>query len=103
MAVRIELWTSDGLIDGAEHWWDDVEATLHSLDPTHEEFPLLSRIDPYGDATFNQAQLESLGTELRNLAAATSRPTVLELIQELIALCATGLAANASELRFVGD
>lgn len=39
----------------------DVEATLHSLDPTHELYPVLSQVDPYGDASFTQSQLQALG------------------------------------------
>lgn len=103
MAITIELWTGNGLIDGAEHWWDDVEATLHSLDPAHEFYPLLSQVDPYGDATFTQSQLQALGEEIRQLARATSRASVVAITRELADLCAKGLEAGPSELRFVGD
>lgn len=103
MAITIELWTGNGLVDGAEHWWDDVEATLCSLDPTHELYPLLSQVDPYGDATFTQSQLQALGEELRQLAGATSRASVVAITRELADLCARGLEDGSSELRFVGD
>jgi hypothetical protein len=103
MAIRIELWTSGGLTDGAEHWWDDVEATLHALDPAHEAFPLLSRVDPYGDTTFTGTELLPLREELRRLAATTPPRAVTAIAGKLIELCDAGLGAAASELRFVGD
>ncbi|UUW92398.1 hypothetical protein [Pimelobacter simplex] len=103
MAITIELWTGNGLIDGAEHWWDVVEATLQSLDPTHELYPLLSQVDPYGDATFTHSQLKALGEELRQLAGSTSRASIVAITRELTNLCARGLRDDSSELRFVGD
>lgn len=103
MAITIELWTSEGLVGGAERWWDDVEATLRSLDPTHATFPLVSRIDPYGDATFAQPELAPLRDELERFAAATPPPRVAEIVTELIGLCKTALEADTAELRFVGD
>ena len=102
MALSIELWTNEGLVGGAEHWWDDVEASLVRLDPDGRVFPLLCRVDPYGDATFTQAELESLSEELRVLAADSS-PAVVAIASELISLCEAGQGATFAELRFVGD
>jgi hypothetical protein len=101
MAVVIELWTNEGVIGGAEHWWDDVEASLLRLDSDGHGFPLLSRVDPYGDATFTQAELEPLSEELHLLAA--KAPAMGAISSKLISLCEAGQQATAAELRFVGD
>ncbi|WP_104106325.1 hypothetical protein [Nocardioides sp. 616] len=103
MAITIELWTRNGLVGGAEHWWDDVEVTLRALDPAQEAFPLLSRVDRYGDATFTEAELRPLREELWRLAATTPPRAVAAIADKVIELCDAGLAATASELRFVGD
>lgn len=100
MAISIELWTSERLVGGAEHWWDDVESALSTA---HEDFPLLSRVDPYGDATFTRSELAPLADESRRLASTTTAPGVAAVAREIADLCTAGLEAAVAELRFVGD
>ncbi len=102
MALSIELWMNERLAGGAEHWWDDVEASLLRLDPQVHAFPMLSRVDPYRDATFAQSEFEPLREELRRLAA-EAPPAVGAIASDLISLCGAGLEATSAELRFVGD
>lgn len=102
MALSIELWTSEGLAGGAEHWWDFVEVNLYKVDPDRRTFPLLWRVDPYGDAVFTQAELGPLAEELQRLAA-EGPPAVVAITSDLVSLCEAGMKAPAAELRFVGD
>jgi hypothetical protein len=32
MALRVELWNRGTLLEGAEEWWDGVEAALEASD-----------------------------------------------------------------------
>jgi hypothetical protein len=102
MAISIELWTNDGLVDGAERWWDDIEARLTDPVAAQQTYPLMCRVDPYGDAVLRQEEFVPFIEELRRFSLGAP-PTVVAITDELIRLCQVGLGAPAAELRFVGD
>ncbi|MEV6893327.1 MULTISPECIES: hypothetical protein [Kribbella] len=96
MAIRIELWVDGRLIDGVEQWWDDLAAAL----PVDEDFPMLGRVDAYGDVVFARDELEVLAAEARRFvprAPDRVRPLLLKLAE----LCTQG--GSEGELRFLGD
>ena len=101
MTVRIELWVDGQLVGGAEEWWDYIEASI----PDGEEavgFPLLRRVDPYGDVLFEREELGALAVEVRRLvpqALEQARPS----LEKLADLCDEGNVGTAAELRFIGD
>jgi hypothetical protein len=101
MTIRIELWIDGRLVGGAEEWWDYIEASV----PDGEGavgFPLLQRVDPYGDVLFEREELGALAAEVRRLlprALEQARPS----LEKLAELCDTGSLGTASELRFIGD
>lgn len=100
MALSIELWSGGRLTDGVEEWWDAVEAAFP--DDGRTRFPLVSRIDPYGDTAFSHAELRPLANELIELSTLTPDGP-LELLTRLITLCEKGSALDDAELRVVGD
>lgn len=102
MAIRIELWTDEGLVGGAEQWWDDVESALPERDLAEQTYPILSRIDPYGDIVIGRVDMGALAAELDELAL-QARPSVRAFADQLAGLCRRGLSAAAAELRFLGD
>ncbi|WP_432880552.1 hypothetical protein ACQPYH_35475 [Kribbella sp. CA-245084] len=100
MTIRIELWVDGRLVDGAEEWWDYIEASV----PDGEEvgFPLLRRVDPYGDVLFERDELGALAAEVRRLLPRALEQARLSL-EKLADLCDKGSLGSASELRFIGD
>ncbi len=100
MALSIELWTGGQLTGGVEQWWDDVEAALP--EDADARFPLLKRVDPYGDVVIKGPELDALGRELR-LLSATAPAGVQPFLLRLIGLCSAGSSRRDAELRFVGD
>lgn len=101
MTVRIELWIDGQLVDGAEEWWDYLEASLPDSEGV-ASFPLLIRVDPFGDVLFEGHELGALAAEVRRLlprALEQARP----LLERLADLCDKGGQGMASQLRFLGD
>jgi hypothetical protein len=97
MAISIELRVDGQVVNGIEMWWDDLDVALTGRD---EEYPLLSRVDPYGDVVFGANVLDGVLAELEKLA--NSEPH-LSNIAKIRALCIEGLSSEQSELRFSGD
>jgi hypothetical protein len=98
MAIRIELWADGRIVGGLEAWWDRMEIALPVDRST--KYPLLSRVDPYGDIIFEGAELESLAGELRTFV--TDSPESLRpLLTDLIGLCDEGLVARDAKLKFL--
>lgn len=102
MAVRIELWSGQAVAGGTEGWWDYVEARLPELDLATREYPVLSRIDPYGDVSVPQSDFPQLIADLQRCAVDAS-PRLAEFLATLVALAEQGLSSDSSELRFLGD
>jgi hypothetical protein len=102
MTVRIELWDGNALVGGAETWWDDVEAQLSESAVATRQYPVLSRIDPYGDVVIPRSDFPQLIADLQNCAADASPPLV-KVLNKLVALAEQGLSTDAAELRFLGD
>lgn len=102
MAISIELWTTDGLVGGAEQWWDDIEAWLPEPEQAQRDYPLVALIDPYGFTTINRDDFPALIEELRRLVAGAPA-AVTAVAESLIEVCEIGLGSTAAELRFVGD
>ncbi|MFF0264792.1 hypothetical protein [Kribbella sp. NPDC004536] len=101
MAVRIELWIEGRLVNGAEQWWDDIEASLPDVE-WKARFPMLSRVDPYGVVSFERKEMDALGADVRRfLPQAPER--VRPFLQRLADLCDEGRLGKVSELRFLGD
>lgn len=102
MAITIELWADEQLVDGAESWWDDVERWLASTPGSEQTYPLLSQVDPYGFVTLRNEDIQSLKVELEQ-ASLTAPAKVVEIVARLIELCQAAAAQSSAELRFVGD
>lgn len=101
MAITVELWIDDQLVGGAEQWWDDIEAALPD-DNAEVDFPMLSRVDPYGVVVFNREAMNDLAVEIRRFSAQVPK-RVLPFLDKLVSLCDAGGQAARSELRFLGD
>ncbi len=101
MAIRVELWMDGRLEGGTEAWWDDMEIALP--DNRTEKYPLLSQVDPYADAIFEQTEIEELVVELRALMLEHSSEGLGPLVSKLIELCVAALAAGNAQLKFLGD
>jgi len=101
MPLLIELWIDDRLVGGVNEWWDDVEGSLAEPGAANE-FPLLSRVDPYGDAVIGRDDLPALAVEARRLSP-RARERARPLLGKLASLCDEGVRAERSELRFLGD
>ncbi|MER7249761.1 hypothetical protein [Kribbella sp. NPDC000426] len=102
MAIRIELWIDGQLVDGAEEWWDFLEASLPDDGEGTAGFPLLGRVDPFGEVLVTGKELGALSAEVRQLlpqALEQARP----LLEKLADLCDKGSLGTAAELRFIGD
>lgn len=102
MALRIELWTDAGLVDGVEQWWDDVDAWLSSTDGAPASYPITASIDPYGFGAIPSADLEAFRSELAEIVK-LAPVQVAAIATQLVSLCDRGLAATRPELRLVGD
>ncbi|MEV4260227.1 hypothetical protein [Kribbella sp. NPDC049584] len=100
MAIRIELWVDGRLVDGAEEWWDDIEASLDDEDGGG--FPMLRRVDPYGDVVFEKEELGALAGEVRHLIPRVP-VRVGTFLEKLAGLCDEGGTGTSSRLRFLGD
>jgi hypothetical protein len=98
MALRIELWERDALIDGVEEWWDGVEAALEA---SEDEYPILDSVSPYGELTVPCDRLRDLAGESSRLAESTTG-RVRALLLKIADLCARATATDF-ELRFNGD
>ncbi len=59
-------------------------------------------IDPWGDATFNQAQIEVLKGELRIAAKRTEEPRRLSELEALVSFVEGATGAHVY-LKFIGD
>jgi hypothetical protein len=101
MAIRIELWIDGRLVGGAEQWWDDIKALLPD-DAGGAGFPLLGRVDPYGDVLFEQEEIGALAAEVRRFAPQAPE-SARTFLRKLAVLCDEGGLAERSELRFLGD
>lgn len=101
MAINIELWIDDRIAGGVGEWWDDVEASL-AESRAAKEFPMLSRVDPYGDVTFGREDMQALAIEARRLSP-LARERARPFLDKLASLCDEGGRAERSELRFRGD
>jgi hypothetical protein len=101
MAVRIELWIDGRVVDGAEQWWDDIEAAL-AADDRKAEFPMLGRVDAYGDVLFEREELGALAADVRRFMSHAPE-SVRPFLERLTELCEAGDRGTAAELRFLGD
>jgi hypothetical protein len=101
MAIRIELWIDNQLVDGAEQWWDDIEASLPEGEG-EASCPMLDRVDPYGDVLLEPDEMRALAVEARRfLTQAPER--VRTFLEKLAELCDKGGLDERAELRFLGD
>ena len=100
MAIGAELWVDGRLVGGAEEWWDDIEASLP--EDVGAEFPLLNRVDPNGDVTFESPEMSDLAAEARRFSA-QAPDRVRPFSEELASLCDEGSQGKKAELRFLGD
>ncbi|MCO7237612.1 hypothetical protein [Aeromicrobium sp. CnD17-E] len=102
MAINVELWRDDAIVDGLQVWWELFE--MYVLADDHQAgSPLVRRIDPYGCATFARGELPALEMELQRLSTeiADNRRDALMRIREL---CRIGVELSGQvELRFLGD
>ncbi len=101
MAVRIELWVDGRVVDGAEQWWDDIEAAFPT-DEGEAGFPMLGRVDGYGDVLFAREELGALAAEVRRFVPRAPESVRL-FLEKLIELCEEGDRGARAELRFLGD
>ena len=101
MAIRIELWVDGRLVDGAEEWWDDIEASLLD-DEDSGGFPMLRRVDPYRDVVFEKEELGALAAEVRLLIPRVP-VRVGAFLEKLAGLCDEGGMGTSSRLCFLGD
>jgi hypothetical protein len=99
--MRIELWIDGLLVGGAEQWWDDIEASLAGAE-AESDFPMLSRVDPYGDVSFEGEVLSGLAAEVRRFSPQAPE-RVQPFLDKLAALCDQGGQGSQAELRFLGD
>jgi hypothetical protein len=101
MAVRVELRQRGVVVDGIEHWWDDLEA---ALDRDEATFPLLESISisPYGQIRIPHERLLELANECRLLAPRVGG-TVHTLLVKVAELCDRAAVGTDTELSFDGD
>jgi PHD/YefM family antitoxin component YafN of YafNO toxin-antitoxin module len=102
VAISIELWSGQQVVGGTESWWDDVELWLASAPHSEEDYPVLSRVDPYEFVVITGDDFPSLQSELER-AVHESPKRVSELLARLLDLCRRGADLASPELRFVGD
>jgi hypothetical protein len=100
MALRVELWDSDRLVDGVEEWWDDVERALAEA---NDDYPVLRAVSPYGELRLARALLGELEEECHRLATGAATQRGRALLLKIGALCAQAASNDAAELRFNGD
>jgi hypothetical protein len=95
LAIRIELWVEGRLVGGAVQWWDDIETSLP--DEVDAALPLLNRVDPYGDVTFESPEMSALGAEARCFSAQAPE-RVWPFLEKLASLCDAARQWYATEL-----
>ena len=98
MAVVVELLDGGNVVSGTETWWDEMEAVLEGRS---DDFPVLSKVDPYGDVIISAEQFDELIEEARVLVSVPRAP--IALIDRLRELAALGLSFQQPALRFRGD
>jgi hypothetical protein len=101
MAVRVELWIDGRVVDGAEPWWDDIEGAFPAGEG-EAGFPMLGRVDAYGDVLFEQEGLGPLAAEVRRFLPQAPEG-VRPFLRKLTELCEEGGRGTGAELRFLGD
>jgi hypothetical protein len=101
MAITIELWIDGVLVDGAEQWWDGIEALMRD-EQSKAECPILNKVDPYGDLVVDRGTLAELSIEADRLRAQAPRK-LRGFLERLSALSDAGARATQAELRFLGD
>ncbi len=84
---------------------EDPTNILHRVLPAHDDagFRWLSRVDWYGDTTFNRHQVPEVRQELKRLANANRSAEELELIRQVDELAARSESEPHLYLKFYGD
>ena len=89
--------------NGAKIALEDPTNILHRVIPAHDDvtFNWLSRVDWYGDTTFNRHQIPDVRKELQRLMH--ERAEELDFLRQLDALAARSEAELHLYLKFYGD
>jgi len=84
---------------------EDPTNILHRVLPTKTDggFQWLSRVDWYGDTTFNRNQISDVRQELKLLAQAKRSTQELQFIEKVDALAAKSETEPHLYLKFYGD
>lgn len=103
MGLTIRLENERGAVLGA--MVEDPTNLLHALLPPEEDesYPLLRYVDPYGDTTFNQLQVEALLREwsrVQEKVTTEEQRAVASRVEHLARECLVGVHKY---LKFVGD
>jgi hypothetical protein len=98
MAISIELCVNGVVVDGFEVWWDEMDS---ALDGVTDDYPLLERVDAYGDVEFTPSELGDLEREIRRMTRDQAAPR--ELLERVGKLVTAARSADRSVLRFRGD
>lgn len=83
----------------------DESNLLHKILPGNEDsrFQSISRIDWYGDTTFNRMQMEDVIREFGRLDSRTLSPEEKEMVSEIVSLAKRGIERPHFYLKFCGD
>jgi hypothetical protein len=99
VTISVELRVNGVAIDGVEEWWDEMEFALTDRE---EHYPMVRRVDAYGNVRFDRSELGSLIAELRRLRTEVDS-TPKKLVGKLEALFLRAISTEGSDIVFVGD
>ena len=83
----------------------DESNLLHKILPASDDarYHTLSRIDWYGDTTFNRMQMDDVISEIGRLDTNEFSSEEKELVNEILALAKRGIEKPHFYLKFCGD
>jgi hypothetical protein len=91
----------NNIIAQSEANFADVQKSLTTIKGYNNKFPTLSKIDEYGNTTFNYLQLPNVVSELDSLSKIIAEPatkTEIAKIQSFI-----GYVKTSKYIKFIGD
>lgn len=100
MPISVEIQNEQGLREG-DAWWHVRSSEL--LVDDHPGTCCLRFIDPYGDTTFNQAQLPVLIDELHDLRNRVGDPKDVEVLDALLRFLESAVDQVHTYIKFIGD